>query len=229
MKTCLAIIVLVLIGVCNEVYAQGPSTGGVFQSWNELQVIVPLIRTKGTDGKKVDRLFATFSGTMRFGRRPVEDVDDRAGAMFEVRIRKYLYLVSGVTVRRDEIVNNVPRSETRLDLGATFVKSLDGFNVKDRNLFERRFRSGRSNTSFYRNRLQVAHPVRREGKVLFTPFISNEVYYDLTEGRWAQNEFFAGVSRALSRKVSLDIAYLRNNTKPVNANGIGLALRIDFR
>lgn len=201
----------------------------VFQSWNEVQLIVPLVRSKDSDGKNINRVTATFSGIARFGRKDVELVDGRTGVMLDFRVNKHLSFLSGVLYRKDELTKNAPHNETRLDLGVNFSTTLNKFSIRDRNLFERRFRNGRADTSLYRNRLQISHPIKRDGKVLFSPFISEEVYYDITNSAWVQNEFYAGISRSLNKRTVLDIAYIRNDSKPVNVNGLSLSLKITLR
>ena len=124
---------------------------------------------------------------------------------------------------------NLRRFETRLDVGATLSKTWNKFSFRDRNLFEHRFRNGRTDLNLYRQRIQVSRPVIFNKKEIFAPFISEEGYYDLKIKTWIQNEFYAGITRRLNQKTSLDIAYVRNDSRPVNVNGIVLNLKIKFR
>ena len=135
----------------------------------------------------------------------------------------------GVLNRRDEVVKNVPHSETRLGLGAVFSATWHDFTFKDRNLYEHRYRNGRVNTDFYRQRIQISHPVRHKGKVLFSPFISEEGYYEIGARKWVQNEFYAGISRSINSQTAIDIAYVRNDSKPANVNGLSLTLKIALK
>lgn len=200
-----------------------------FQSWNEVQLILPLMTGKDARAKSFDRLTLTLNGIMRFGRKPVEAIDDRAGATFDHRINKYLFLTTGVLYRKDELVIDRRRYETRFDAGATLAKTWRGFVFRDRNLYEHRFRNSRADLDLYRQKIQVSYPVKRGDRELFAPFISEEGYYDLRLHGWIQNEFFAGVSRKISPKTSIDVSYIRADGTPVDVNGISFSLRIRLK
>src|SRR5204863_10198964 len=71
----------------------------VFQSWNEVQLIVPLIRSEDAGGRSVDKVTAIFNGIARFGR--AELVDGRLGAEMDYRANQYLTRVASALERRD--------------------------------------------------------------------------------------------------------------------------------
>jgi len=200
-----------------------------FQLWNEMQLILPLVRGKDAKDKTIDKVTATFSGTLRLGRNNYAALDNRAGATIDFRLNRYVTLLTGVLYRKDEIVRTVNRYETRLAIGAILSKKWRGFSFRDRNLLEHRFRNGRNNTNLYRQRIQVSHPVTYNKKEIFAPFISEEGYFDLQSKTWFQNEFYAGISRRLNSRTSIDIAYIRNDTRPVNVNGVSINLKIKLR
>jgi hypothetical protein len=219
------LIVVICMFCSNAMFGQ---TGSVTQSWNEVQLILPLLRTKDDKGKSTDRLTATFFGILRLGRTSHFE-DQRTGVMLEYRVNRHLSLGTAVLYRKDENVKFFPRLETRFDVGGTLSTTWNKFSIKDRNVYEHRFRNGRVNTDFYRQRIQISRPLKRGNKTLFTPFISEEGYYQFGASRWVQNEFYAGISRRLSPRTVLDIAYLRNDVKPVNVNGLSLTLKITLR
>jgi len=175
----------------------------------------------------VDKMTAIFFGIARFGRDDITDA--RAGLELHFRANKYLTFVTGALYRRDEVVENTRQYETRLDVGATFSTNWKQVSFRDRNFYEYRVRSGRNDISVYRNRLQVSVPVKHNGKVLFSPFLSEEVFYDLSTNRYNSNELFLGVTRRLSSRSELDVAYIRNHTSPANVNGLSLNLKINLR
>lgn len=209
--------------------AQTVSPKSVFQSWNETQLIVPVITSKDSKGKNVDRVTATFSGTFRFGRNAPELIDNRYGATVDLRLNKYLSVFGGTLYRRDELVENKVRYETRLTSGAVVSGFWRKFTFRKRLMFEHRIRNSRGDTNLYRQRIQISRPIVYKKKEIFAPFISEEVYYEFTSGRWVQNEFYAGITRRLNPKASLDIAYVRNDSSPANVNGISLNLKIRVR
>jgi hypothetical protein len=223
------IIIFILIFFAAAVRSQSAPLPSAFQSWNEVQLIAPLVRSKKADGKTNDKITAIFNGTFRFGRKSFDFIDARAGMMLDVRVNKYFSILAGGLYRREEIVKNVPRYETRIQTGANFSAKRGNFTFRDRNLYERRFRSRRRDLNVYRQRIQISYSVKRGDKELFAPFISEEGYYDLNLKTWFSNEFYVGISRTLSKKTSLDIAYVRNDTRPVNVNGLSLTLRIKLR
>ncbi len=216
-----------LLGCAAAVPAQ--SLPSEFESWNEIQLIVPLIRDKDKKGKMVDKVTATFSGISRIGRNPVRPLDSRVSATVDYRVNKYLSLMAAVLYRRDELTPRVARFETRLDLGFVLTKTWGNFTFRDRNVIERRFRNSRQDINLYRNRGQISYSIKHKNKELFAPFVANEGYYDLTNKLWSQNEFHAGISRRLNKRTVLDVAYTRNDSRPFNANALNLTLKIKLR
>src|SRR6476619_2776166 len=98
----LAVLLLLIAGSMPAFSQDRPS---VFQSWNEVQFIVPLVRTEDAKGKTVNKVTAIFNGIGRFGRG--ELVDGRAGAELNFRVNRYLTLVGSALYRGDEVVENV--------------------------------------------------------------------------------------------------------------------------
>ncbi|MBX7055663.1 MAG: DUF2490 domain-containing protein, partial [Pyrinomonadaceae bacterium] len=165
----------------------------------------------------------------RIGRNPVKPLDSRIAAVLDYRVNKYLSLMGAVLYRRDELTPRVDRYETRLDLGFVLTKTWGNFTFRDRNVIEHRFRNSRKDINVYRNRGQISYSIKRKGKELFAPFVANEGYYDITNKVWSQNEFHAGISRRLSKRTVLDVAYTRNDSRPFNANALNLTLKIKLR
>lgn len=229
MKTYILSAILIVFFSATNAFSQTESLASEFQSWNELQLILPLVQTKDSKGKVVDKVTATFSGALRVGRNNLDLLDNRAALTLDFRVNKFLTLSSAVLYRKDELVKNVRRYETRLDFAATFSKTWRNFTFRDRNMFERRIRNGRADTNLYRQRIQISYPIKHKDKLLFSPFVSEEGYYDLGAKTWVQNEFYAGISRVLNRKTTLDIAYVRVDARPVNVNGLSLNLRVRLK
>jgi len=216
---------VLLLGAVSGISQDRPS---VFQSWNEVQLIVPVVRSTDAAGKKTNKITAVFSGIARFG-RDVDLTDGRLGLEFDFRANKYLTFVTSALYRRDEIVEHVPHYETRLAAGATLSAAWKQVSFRDRNLYERRVRSGRNDINVYRQRFQVSVPLKHDGKTLFSPFLSEEAFYDFHANRFNNNELFLGITRRLRPGTDLDIAYIRNDMAPANANGLSLALKITLR
>lgn len=221
---------LSFIFVCAVVaVAQTAPLPSEFQSWNEVQLLAAILHGKDAKGKKIDKSVATFSGILRIGRSNLDFLDNRASVTVDYRLNRHLLVFGSVLYRKDELVRNVRRFETRLAFGATPFATWRGITFRDRNQFEHRFRNGRADINLYRNRFQASHSIRFSDKEIFTPFISEEGYYDLTNRLWIQNEFYAGITRRLNKRTSIDIAYLRLDQRPTNVNGLSLNLKIKLR
>src|SRR5215203_2491015 len=228
-KTVYLFTLTLLLFSAPAIYSQTSELPSEFQSWNEVQLIVPVTHGKDSKGKKFDKITATFTGILRIGRSNWDFLDNRAGITLDFRVNKYLTLMTSALYRKDELVKNQRRNETRLDFGFVLSKTWKNFTFKDRNMYEHRFRNSRADTNLYRNRLVVSHPIKHNDRELFSPFISNEGYFDLKTKKWVQNEFFAGISRKLNSRLTLDLAYIRNDSAPTNVNGFSTSLKIKLR
>ncbi|MBS1793780.1 MAG: DUF2490 domain-containing protein [Acidobacteria bacterium] len=222
-------IFLVLLLCQKPAFTQTAPLESKFQSWNEIQLILPLVRGKDKKGKAFDRITATFGGIVRIGRENLDLIDNRISTTLDFRVNKYFSLMTSVLYRKDELVKNRHNYETRVDFGFVVSKTVRKMSFKDRNEYEHRFRNSRLDTNLYRNRLQVSYPLTYKKKELFSPFISEEGYFDLKTHKWVQNEFFAGISRKLTSKITLELAYIRNDSAPVNVNGFSTNLKIRLR
>ncbi|MBA2619773.1 MAG: DUF2490 domain-containing protein [Acidobacteria bacterium] len=210
-------------------FAQTSPLPSAFRLWNEVQLILPIADGKDAKGKRIDKVSATFSGVLRVGRRNLDFLDNRLGASLDFRVNRHLSLLVGAVYRKDELVENRRRFETRLNFGATFFTTWRGFNIRDRNMFEHRFRNSRTDLNVYRHRIQISRPLKIGGKEIFTPFISEEGNLDLRSRKWLLNDFFAGITRIINRKTSIDLAYVRSDIQPTNVNGLSVGLKIRLK
>jgi hypothetical protein len=224
--------VLILSVICLFALGASAQTAHLpsqFQSWNEVQLIVPLTYGKDAKSKRIDKVTATFSGVGRFARNSADIVDWRLGVTIDYRLNRYVSFLTAVLYRKDEAIKNARSYETRLNFGAVFSKTFHNFTVRDRSMFEHRFRNSRSDTELYRNRIQISRPVKFNKKEQFSLFISDEGYYEFQSRAWTRNEFNAGITRRLNDRTAVDISYVRADTRPVNINGISMNLRIKLR
>lgn len=229
MKNLSPIIFTFLLLLCSQTFYSQTSLPEKLQSWNEIQLIVPLKQGEDSKGKKIDKITATFSGIFRFGRKNWDIVDNRYGFTLDFRVNKFFSLMTATLYRKEEQILNRRNYETRLNFGFNLSKTLKKFNIRDRNMYERRFRNSRNDLNLYRNRLNISYPLFHKGKEIFAPFISEEAYLDLQTGKWVQNEFYVGISRKITPKITFDVSYIRNDSSPINVNGLSTALRIKFR
>ncbi|HZE72950.1 MAG TPA: DUF2490 domain-containing protein [Pyrinomonadaceae bacterium] len=188
------------------------------QEWNDVQFYAPVTKT-------VD--FVLY-GTLRLGRNVSHSVDERIGAGFSFKFGKYLTLAPFYLHIRTQPFAGTHVYENRLNLAGTLRFPLGHFTVSDRNLFERRLRHPGGDSTRYRNRLQIDHPVKL-GDVKLNVFAADEVFYDWSFNAWVRNRFSAGISKAWNKQLTTDLYYLRQNdghSRPGDLHVIGTTFRI---
>jgi len=205
---------------------------GDFQVWNETTLMFPVLKQKDESGKAVDKLSLLVLGTLRLGQNRLYPVDVRAGAGFDLRLNKYFNFSPTYYYRRGEPLRDRKEYEHRLRFDLTVGNRWKNFSIRDRNRIEYRIRNSRSDSVRYRNKFTVAFPVRHGEKEIFSPFVADEWYYDITSKEFSTNEFNVGITRKLSSNTSTDIYYLRRDFKSgpiryVNGIAVNLKIRID--
>ncbi len=221
-KISLPFICVLMLCFFNDAIAQSPQSTSRddTQSWNEVELSLPL-------NERVD---LEFYGQLRVERNLSHLVDERAGIGFSFKPNKYLNLEPSYRYIAAQPFAGRSTRENRLSFEATVSVPVCGFTLSDRNLIDRRLRSS-GNTTQYRNRLQVEHPVTLGG-TQFKVFVADEVFYDSRERAWIRNRFSVGVSRKFSERYTGEIYYLRQNdgfSRPGDLHVIGTTLRVRFR
>ena len=190
------------------------------QSWNDVNLSVALSKT----------FDFTVLGTLRLGRNLSRPVDERIGAAFSYKAGKYLtftpsYLHIGMQPFKGRSV-----WENRLSFATTVRFPIGHFTLSDRNLFERRMRHPGGDSTRYRNKLQIEHPVGPP-KMKLALYVADEVFYDWSFNAWVRNRFTVGVSKVLNKHLTLDLYYLRQNdghSVPGDIHVIGSNWRFKF-
>lgn len=200
-----------------------------FQSWNDLQISIPIKKSKD---KKSERVSLVFYGTLRFGRNLSHLVDERIGIGVEFRLNKMFTFTPSYLYRADQPFEGRKEFENRLRFDVGIEKKYKNFSIKDRPRLEFRFRNSRSDSTRFRNKFQFSIPVKKENKEIFTPFVADEPFYEFQSKHWTRNEFSAGITKKFNKNVSADFYYLLQNNrgnsfKYVNALGISFKIKID--
>jgi hypothetical protein len=94
--------------------------------------------------------------------------------------------------------------QLRAELEPTVRWSLWGVAFNDRNRLEHRW-SASGQRWRYRNQLRASLPALGWD---WTPYVSNEVFYDLTASAFNQDRLIVGLSRDLSKEVRMDASYV---------------------
>jgi hypothetical protein len=215
------IVLLSTIFLCmaghSSAQAQTPVPKADTQSWNDVQLTVPL-------NNKVDFL---IQGTLRIGGNLTTAVDERWGFGFNYKAWKYITLNELYFHREAKPPHGRQEHEDRLTLGATLRVPVKKFTLIDRNWFERRWRSPQVEAWRYRNRIQLEHPFKIN-KAKFTWFVSEEPFYDWSQHDWVRNRFGVGASHVFNKHFTGDLYVMRQNdgrTRPGDVNIIGTVLR----
>lgn len=216
------LILLTLFVFSTAIAAQTTDT----QSWNDVQLILPLKTSKDSKNKKINDVVLNLDGILRLGRNVSYPVDARFAATLDFRVNSYLKISTGYVYQRFEQIPQRKSFQTRLSIAANLEKKYDSFSFRHRSQFEYRFLNSRPNTEVYRPRFQVAYSLKNHQKELFAPFVSAEPFYDFRQHKWVRKEFYAGISKKLTPRVALDLYYIRVNSKPVNINALGTNLKI---
>jgi hypothetical protein len=197
--------------------AQTPVPKADTQSWNDVQLIVPL-------SKQFDFL---VQGTVRIGGNLTTAVDERWGFGFNYKAAKYLTLNELYFHREARPPHGRQEHEDRLSFGATMRFPLGKFTVSDRNWFERRWRDPQVDAWRYRNRIQVEHPFKIN-KAKFTFYITEEPFYDWSLHVWSRNRAALGASHVFNKHFTGELFFMRQNdgrTRPGDINIIGTVMR----
>ena len=216
-----ALLIIGMRGLCAAQFSQRPAVQkSDTQEWNDVQLAIPLNKT-------VDLLVL---GTLRFGQHVTQPVDERIGGGFNFRVKKYVYFSPTYQYLWTQPGPGRKSYEHRLSLATTFRLPFEKFTISDRNLFERRIRHPQIDSTRYRNRLQLEHPLNLGG-LRVQGFVSDEIFYDWSVRRWVRNRFAAGVSRRFNKHFTEDFYYARQNdglTRPGDLNVFGTTLKVRF-
>ena len=194
------IFVFVLIGSTGAVFGQALPSRSDTQNWNDVNLTVPL-------SKQVDYV---MQGTLRNGRNLSRPVDERLGIGFAFKFGKYLTVTPNYLYIGMQPFEGRRIFENRLSVPTTVRVPVGRFVFADRNLFERRLRHPGVNSTRYRNRFQVEHPIG-PAKQKISLFVSDEVFYDWLVNAWVRNRAAVGVSKVVNKHFTFELYYLRQN------------------
>ncbi|MBC7901135.1 MAG: DUF2490 domain-containing protein [Saprospiraceae bacterium] len=188
------------------------------QSWNDVQITVPL-------SKRFD--FVTGFIT-RFGKNISRLNDGRFLIGYSWKPTKALTVSPFYMHIRARNALGRFRIEHRLHLRAAYKFPIKRFGLSHRSQFEYRLRSPR-NTWRYRPSLTFEKEIPKR----FVPdakfYVTEEPFYDSATSKFSRNRFYVGIVKTLSKSLSLDIYYLRQNdgfSRPGDLNVIGTSWKV---
>jgi len=211
----------IIIGFCLIFVQAQTADADDNQSWNDLQITVPI----------TEQFDLTLTGTLRFGKN-ITRLNDRriaVGFIYEPSNAKYWSFqpfYSNIVARN---ASGKFLTEHRLNFRAIYRFPFKRIAVSHRSWIERRLREPR-NSWRYRPSLTFEKDI---GKIIpgAKLFVTEEVFYDSILRRFSRNRFSAGINKMLTRKLSLDVFYLRQNdgfSRPGDLNVIGTNWKVKF-
>ncbi len=190
------------------------------QSWNELQITVPV-------AKKVD---LTISTTARIGNNVSQFRDGRFGIGMIFKPTKSFALAPSyiAIVAR----NNAGRfhDEHRLSFKGIYKFPVKGFGLSHKSTYEFRIRTS-GNLWQYRPSLTFEKPLPKKLLDKSKLFVTNEFFYMSATKKFSRNRFSVGVSRVIDKRLTLDVYYLRQNdgyAHPGDLNVLGTTWKVHF-
>ncbi len=196
--------------------AQGPLKSDT-QFWNDTLLTMPI-------HKRVD---FGLTVTTRINSNFNDVLDERWGVGWIIKINKYLTFTPFYFHRQARQPRLIKEHEERLTLGATLRFPVRKFTLIERNWFERRWRAPQRDAWRYRVRGQIEHPITVKN-FKFTGYVSNEVFYDWSLGRWVRNRFAVGGYHPFNKHFTLDLYIMRQNdgvARPGDLTVLGSQMR----
>lgn len=210
---------LFLCGFCSVfAVAQTAADEEDFQSWNDLQLTVPM--TKHFD-------FFT-QVTMRFGKNVTRLNDGRYAVGFIWKPTKSLsvspfYWHIGARNSAGRF-----RTEHRLNLRAIYRFPFKKFGLLHRSWYEYRLRRP-LNSWRYRPSLTFEKDIPKKFIPAARLFVTEEIFYDSLLKKFSRNRFTVGITKTLTKNLSLDAYFMRQNdgfSRPGDLNVVGTSWKV---
>lgn len=217
MKRCRVIFSIILILITAPAFAQPDNDA---QYWN----------TTSVEGEIVKNLKIGMEEEFRFG-------DDMSALYYQhtdigLTYKFFDWFCLGPAYRQVfESKNGAWKPEYRPNLNALFSFKLGFVKIIDRNRFEYRILEDAKNDYRYRNKLDIIFPVKL-GKVELTPYIADEIFIDMDDGKFVRNRLYAGFGVDVTKHINAGLYYLWQSkdggTKWIDYNVMGSKLKVKF-
>ena len=157
--------------------------------------------------------------------------DKRIGFGLKIKAKKNLTITPSYIFRQVSALGiNAYEHRARLDIVPK--KSFQNFSIENRSRFEHRFKTnGRDDDTFYRNRTKLKIPVKSRERTIFTPYVSNDTYFDLQNPQVHRNDTVGGVSKKFTKHFTTEVFYqFRRNfdsrLKKIHVIGFNLKFKV---
>ena len=188
------------------------------QSWNDVQLTVPL-------NERFD-FFTSF--TARFGKNisRLNEARYAAGIVYHPNkawaFQPFYWFIDARNSRGQF------RREHRYSLRVSYHLPFKKISLTHRSLFEYRRREPR-NSFRYRPSILFDRDLPKKFIPKAKFFVSEEVFYDSILNKFSRNRTSVGITKILTKKLSLDVYYMRQNdgySRPGDLNVIGTNWKI---
>lgn len=190
-----------------------------FQGWTALSVAHPL--SESTE--------LLVGGELRYGDDQGHTIYRKISSGFAFHWHRFVTLEPYYQYSVSDSLTGAITPENRIAFAATAGTPWKRWELSDRNTGERRFLENARDWR-YRNRVELRRPVT-VFRSQMSVFAWDEVFYSSTFGKWYRNRFAVGAGRRLSRRVSIDVFYVRQNdgvSRPGDLNALGMTFRTRF-
>jgi hypothetical protein len=214
------LLLTIITGLFVSAVAQTPQDHDDNQSWNDLQISIPI-------AEKVDLLVL---GTVRFGGNFTNFIEGRAGGGVSVKLSKRFSISPTYQHIETRAANGTFRTEHRYSMRGSYKFPFKRFGLSHKSTYEYRVRSS-GNSWRYRPAVtfEKALPKSFLPKAKF--FITEDPFYISTTRRFSRNRLSLGVSKTLSKHFTLNVYYLRqddNTSVPGNLNVLGTTWKVNL-
>ncbi len=206
------------VGVNAQTTTQPDDTD--FQSWNDVKITVGI-------NSKIDLVFPF---TLRLANNLHNFGEGKAGAGIVLKPTKRLSISPYYQFIRNRNFAGVYRTEHRYILNGVYKFPTKGFGLSHRSQYEYRDRGNR-NSWRYRPSVTIDKPLPKEWVKDAKVFVTEEVFYDSTARKFSRNRLSFGINKALSKNLSLDLYYLRQDdsvSHPGTVHAIGTGWKFKF-
>lgn len=208
----------VVILIAGQSLASAQTNDEDLQSWNDLQITVPI-------NKKFD---AVFMATARIGSNISKLVEGRGGGGIVWKINKAFSLSPAYIYIETRNSRGQFHTEHRFVFNGKYKFPVKAFGLSHRSQFEYRVRSSGNNWR-YRPSITVEKDLPKSFIPRAKIFVTEEPFYISTTGKFSRNRFSVGINKTINSKFSLDVYYLRQNdgyAHPGDLNVIGTSWKI---
>jgi hypothetical protein len=188
------------------------------QSWNDVQLTVPM-------NKQFDFYTAL---TVRFGKNITRVNDERFALGFVYKPNKAWSIMPFYWNIRMRNSRSQFRTEHRLNLRIGYRFPFKKFGLSHRSWFEYRLRRP-LNSWRYRPSLTFEKDIAENVIPKARFFITEEIFYDSLLKKFSRNRFTVGITKTLTKQLSLDVYYMRQNdgfSRPGDLNVIATSWKV---